>query len=350
MQTFGTKLHILRTQRGMTLKELALALGYTAHGHISEIESGKKRPTVEFVLNVARLFNVSTDQLLKDEIEVDPGEPEQGNEKGYISMTLAFVDRTPTQNELQKLRLVLSTYQDGSGQLVVKGNRTLPNWRDFERSVALVFGGEAQENKAIFDVLLPDPVKGISYGLSCKVRGTLGNTIKNGRATIELSNSSRYFWDRLRQKGINDAKTIAAQPVTTGSIVIDTVKGWHDKVSIANGGTVDLAKSFYLTLQYNPRSGEYQLYQFSLNLPDPATLAWKASGNRLIGYEGDDILFEWYYDSGGQLKYYPRVENAIWTSGPFRLEPLPGQRGEYGVLRKAAEYFPDLWAEACKEP
>jgi len=55
----------------MTLKELALALGYTAHGHISEIESGKKKPTAEFVLSVARLFSVSTDQLLKDELELN---------------------------------------------------------------------------------------------------------------------------------------------------------------------------------------------------------------------------------------------------------------------------------------
>jgi transcriptional regulator with XRE-family HTH domain len=71
IQRFGQKLHSLRVQRGMTLKELAFALGYTAHGHISELEAGKKTPTVEFVLNVARLFNVTTDELLKDELELN---------------------------------------------------------------------------------------------------------------------------------------------------------------------------------------------------------------------------------------------------------------------------------------
>lgn len=71
MQRFGEKLRALRTQHRMTLKELAITLGHTAHGHISEIESGKKKPTAEFVLNVARLFNVTTDQLLKDELELD---------------------------------------------------------------------------------------------------------------------------------------------------------------------------------------------------------------------------------------------------------------------------------------
>ena len=71
MQKFGEKLRILRNKQGMTLKELAVNLGLNAHGYISEIESGKKKPTVEFVMNVARLFNISIDQLLKDEIEIE---------------------------------------------------------------------------------------------------------------------------------------------------------------------------------------------------------------------------------------------------------------------------------------
>jgi transcriptional regulator with XRE-family HTH domain len=41
-----------------------------AHGYISELETGKKLPTVEMVLKAARLFDVTTDQLLKDELDV----------------------------------------------------------------------------------------------------------------------------------------------------------------------------------------------------------------------------------------------------------------------------------------
>lgn len=70
MQRFGRKLRTLRTHHGMTLTALAQALGHSAHGYISEIESGKKMPTAEFVLNVARLFSVTTDELLKDELEL----------------------------------------------------------------------------------------------------------------------------------------------------------------------------------------------------------------------------------------------------------------------------------------
>ncbi|HEY4688612.1 MAG TPA: helix-turn-helix transcriptional regulator [Anaerolineae bacterium] len=73
IQRFGEKLRKLRTRRGLTLKELAAALGYIAHGHISELEAGKKMPTVEFVLKVANLFGVTTDQLLKDKLDLDDG-------------------------------------------------------------------------------------------------------------------------------------------------------------------------------------------------------------------------------------------------------------------------------------
>ena len=76
IRRFGEKLRALRVRRGMTLKEVANELGLTAHGYISELEAGKKMPTAEFVLNVARLFQVTTDELLKDELELTINERE----------------------------------------------------------------------------------------------------------------------------------------------------------------------------------------------------------------------------------------------------------------------------------
>lgn len=72
IRRFGQKLQFLRQRQGLTLKGLAASLGYSAHGYISELEMGKKIPTAEFVLRVARLFDVTTDQLLKDELELPP--------------------------------------------------------------------------------------------------------------------------------------------------------------------------------------------------------------------------------------------------------------------------------------
>jgi len=74
IRRFGDKLHALRVARNLSLQQLASALGYSAHGYISELEAGKKLPTAHLVLNVARFFNVSTDQLLKDELDVEPNE------------------------------------------------------------------------------------------------------------------------------------------------------------------------------------------------------------------------------------------------------------------------------------
>jgi transcriptional regulator with XRE-family HTH domain len=71
VQRFGEKLRTLRIQRGFTLQELAYRLGHVAHGYISELEAGKKLPSVELVLSMARLFDVSTDVLLKDELELE---------------------------------------------------------------------------------------------------------------------------------------------------------------------------------------------------------------------------------------------------------------------------------------
>lgn len=74
IRRFGEKLHALRLRREMTLQALANELGLNSHSYISELETGKKVPTAEFVLNVARLFKVTTDELLKDELEVTSGE------------------------------------------------------------------------------------------------------------------------------------------------------------------------------------------------------------------------------------------------------------------------------------
>lgn len=67
---FGEKLMRLRRQRGWTFATLARRLGYQSRGYLSEVESGKKQPSVDLVLGVSRVFGVSTDELLKDELEV----------------------------------------------------------------------------------------------------------------------------------------------------------------------------------------------------------------------------------------------------------------------------------------
>lgn len=68
---FGEKLRALRTTANLTLTELATSFDYSSHSYLSEIESGKKTPTISVVLMTSRYFEVSTDVLLKDELELD---------------------------------------------------------------------------------------------------------------------------------------------------------------------------------------------------------------------------------------------------------------------------------------
>lgn len=71
MKRFGEKLRLLRQYHGLTLVKMANQLGYKTHSYLSEVEAHQKIPTAQFILKVAILFEVSTDELMKDELEID---------------------------------------------------------------------------------------------------------------------------------------------------------------------------------------------------------------------------------------------------------------------------------------
>ena len=257
--------------------------------------------------------------------------------------------KIPASSEIEKLRLLLSTFQDGTGQLAQKKDvGTLPGWRDFERSVALAFGGEAQENKAIFDILIHD---GNTYrGISCKMRCELKHPRKEQvMVPIELSNSAGKFWTELKNHYNIDEQSYRKHPDTVGAAITSLVASWHANAPSQMGINIDLDSCFYFALLWN-RKGFYQLFQFPLEFPDAATLHWHfppqrdgSPGKHLRGEDHQGKLFEWYGESGGQLKYYPRVEDAIWKSVPFKLEPLP-EDTPHGILAKVTTYFPAQWS------
>jgi transcriptional regulator with XRE-family HTH domain len=332
----------------MTLTSLATALGYRAHGYISEIESGKKLPATGFALAVANFFNVSLDSLLKDDLEVRLSM--NPNKQSSSEPTIPFANRPPLANEIERFRLILSTYQDGTGMLASDGMTTRPGWRDFERSVALAFGGIPSESKDIIDVRLPDPDSdGVHCGISCKMHEETSTYVKQGRIYIELSNAFAKFWNRLNAKGISQDNW-KQHARDAGCALIELVAEWHEAAGVEKGGDINLTKSCYLTLSWN-KHGWYQLHQFPLSLPNPEELCWEfptyiRKGEEVVGnLKGNDQLgtiFEWYGGSGGQLKYYPLVAKAIWASERFQLETLPAGQ-EHGILRKAANYFPSQW-------
>ena len=254
-----------------------------------------------------------------------------------------------TRGQLERIRLVLSTYQDGTGQLANGEKGTLPGWRDLERAVAIAFNGKSQESKAIYDVLVPIGSKAKQFvGISCKMRKTLGSVKKTSRVTIEVSNSAGKFWDALKAEGIEDYDNKRA--AKAGRILLDLVESWHKEVSISHGGNVKSEESFFLVLQWDKKTEKYQMYQYPIEMPDARTLSWSVEGQRLIGKDKEGVLIEWYGHSGGQLKYYPLVKKAVWVSELFSLEPLPKKSEDYGVLHKVMDYYPALWRKANNMP
>lgn len=260
-----------------------------------------------------------------------------------------FVDHDPTDKEIETLRLFLSTFQDGSGQLRTLTG-TLPGWRDFERAIAEFTGGICTEDKGIFDVLCPLPEANSVAGLSCKMRQELARIGRDGRVTIELSNSSKRMWMALDVLGISAAnyKTHATR---VGCALVELVSDWHQAAAIRRGQIVDRSKSSYISLLWNKKTGEYRIFRFPLMLPDPNDLEWyfpKSSRGTAEHLNGDDAyggrVFEWYGESGGQLKYYPHSKDALWTSPVFKLEKLHAS-GSATLAAKAAAYFLNRWSK-----
>ena len=259
-----------------------------------------------------------------------------------------------TAKELEKVRLLLSTYQDGYGMLRNKragSNLTLPGWRDYERVVAVAFNGRAVESKALFDVEIDHP-DGTKYGISCKMRNMLNNALKpDGRVMIEVSNAAGELMDCVLAigRGIT-AANFRNYPDAAAKALFATIQSWHDEAGTANGGDMTLAKSSYLVLQYN-KAGKYKLFQYPLKFPKWRKFKWAfiKGEKRLSGKLADGTLvFEWYPGSGGQFKYQPLTSDALWASDTFELEPLPAKLQESRLIVRAKEYFPDKW-QTCTE-
>ena len=343
---FGPKLRQLRRVHRITITQLAARLGYTSHGYISEVETVKKQPTLELAIKVARLFGISLDVLLDDNRNLSPKDTP-------IVTTLPFIHRPPSNAEIERLRLILSTYQDGTGMMKSSGlYPTLPGWRDFERACALVFSGIAVENKFFVDVLFSSSDSPPTfYGLDCKMKKELKTARSKQTIYVEVTNATKALWSHLNTLNINE-RTFRNHPSEAGTGLLDAITHLKHSGSAAYpAGPIDLNQSFYLVLLWD-QNAKYQLFQLPLALPEPDNLQWSChitrrndgtETTRLVGETPAGKLYEWYGESGGQFKYYPPVSSAIWVSDVFQLEPLP-ETIESGLIAKASAYFPQQWA------
>ena len=99
--TFGEKLLKLRKERGWTQEELAAQI-HISRQALSKWEQGSVLPDTENVLQLSRLFGVSTDYLLHDDFESD----------GDIPAVLAVGERMG-----RKLNRIIGFAVSGAGLL-----------------------------------------------------------------------------------------------------------------------------------------------------------------------------------------------------------------------------------------
>ena len=69
--TLADKIILLRKRQGLSQEELAERMDVTRQA-VSKWESGQSSPDLERVLLLSRIFEVTTDQLIKDDMELDP--------------------------------------------------------------------------------------------------------------------------------------------------------------------------------------------------------------------------------------------------------------------------------------
>lgn len=67
-EKLGKRIRYARMRNGLTQAELAEALGYSIQ-HISHVENGVTKMSVDFIVSLAKVLEVSLDELFSDSLE-----------------------------------------------------------------------------------------------------------------------------------------------------------------------------------------------------------------------------------------------------------------------------------------
>jgi len=89
LDAFGPRLRALRQQRGVTLAGLSAATGIS-NSTLSRLESGRRKPTLELLLLLARVHQVPLDELVGMPAPGDPrvrARPLRRNGRTFIPLT-----------------------------------------------------------------------------------------------------------------------------------------------------------------------------------------------------------------------------------------------------------------------
>ncbi len=87
--TFGEKLQKLRKAQGMSQEQLAVQLGLSRQA-VSKWELNEATPDTENVVQLSRIFAVSTDYLLLDEVDGPLGQPPEERTNPHAGLILGL--------------------------------------------------------------------------------------------------------------------------------------------------------------------------------------------------------------------------------------------------------------------
>lgn len=273
-------------------------------------------------------------------------------------MALPFVTRPASPQEINRLRLFISTYRDGSGNQRDEANGTTrADWRQLERCIAEFVGAVGGENKEIFDVLAQDnEIPNVLYGLSVKSKQLPGRQFdslsSNGRVYMEIANSPAKLFAALKVQHNLAENHFREQkhPKEIGETILQTIEHWHEEGKTlieahSPGRQLLLERSCYFSISMTVPGRQvetrYQIHTFDLKYP--RNLIWRYKSDKcLTGFDPrfpEEPLVDWYALSGGQLKYYPRATDARFASSVFTLETPP----KLSIGDKAKAYFPEIF-------
>ena len=278
-------------------------------------------------------------------------------------MGMPFITRAPNRAEEQLLALMLSSFSDGSGNETEKDGTSRAGWREIERLFAEYFTGEKHsEDKDVFDVIAPDWDKpSIAYGISIKSKQLTGSKSifhehGDARAYLEIANSPAKMWASItKQTGLLPQDfTNKQSPQAIGDALLNTIKAWKDegkqRFEKKNlGKTLDLGRSYYLTLSLSPYDGSSRdIHVCSFKMAFPKVSWTYRSGKCLRASDPDhpnEPLLDWYANSGGQLKYYPRFDSADFSSSVIKLKKVVA----LSIAKRAHSYFSDDFEKLRKQ-
>lgn len=279
-----------------------------------------------------------------------PGEPPEVRDPSFKRLT---------PNEQERIRLGLSTYQDGTGRATINGH-SFPDWKDFEVSVreALEAGPPVNADDAL-DAITRD------YGLQLKFYKQLDEMRQGGVARVEEFSTGKPFWEMLKAEGIT-RENYRQHPQEVGRTLMAYRQSLYEEAARINaGGNLRkedgsleryLANSSIILGLYNEQ-GEYQLYQYPIERAD-ANLQWvfstRQNSEALHGLDsrGNVVsefkIFDWNPGGGSFHQYFYRQDAQAHVYEPQTLEPYTGRQAP--LIERVNEYFGDQWKAAGGKP